>query len=86
MGVMYLLIMVSSPLDLLQKVTEISFEGDVVHPRLELLVKVLIIDGVMFEHHTVSCKQIRQPVRCYCPVNIYLVLILLKEKHTSHLR
>lgn len=59
MGMMYLLIMVSSPLDLLQQVTEVSFKGDVVHPRLELLVKVLVIDGVVFQHHTVSGKQIR---------------------------
>lgn len=68
--------MVPSPLDLFQQVSEVSSDGDVVLPGNQLLVEMLIVDGILLQHNAVACQQVRQSIRSHCAVYVYLVLVL----------
>lgn len=45
-------------------------------PGLQLVIKVLVVDGVLLQHDTVANKQVRQAIRRDGAVNVYLILML----------
>lgn len=73
--------MLFGPLQFLREVAQVTFKRNVVFPRLQLVIKMLVIDGVLLQHYAVPCQQIRQSVRSNCAVNIDLVFILQNTQY-----
>lgn len=65
-----LFIMLLGPADLLQDITEVSLDWNVVLPRLEVPVEVLIILRVLFEHEAVPRHEVRESVGSHCAVYV----------------
>lgn len=72
----HLLIIFPGPLDLLDEVTEVMLDGDVVNVRRQLPVKMFVIVRVLLENNRVPSQEIREPVGSYSTVNIQLVFVL----------
>lgn len=77
--VFYLFIMLFCPLQFFQQIAQVTFKWNVVFPWLQLIIKMLIVDGVLLQHYTVSCQQVRQSICCHCAININLVFVLEKK-------
>lgn len=88
---LYLIVMVLSPLDLVQQVSQVGPDWDVVFPRPQIAVEVLVVARILLQHNAVSSQKVRQPICCHSAIDVYLVLVLVVEKksqfinnHKSH--
>ena len=72
----YLFIVILGPLYFLQQITQVSLERDVMDVRLEILVEMFVVIGVLFQHQRVGSQQIGKPVGCHRPINVQLVFVL----------
>ena len=64
------------PDQMLREVPEVVLEGYIVHPRLQLVVEVLVVVRVLLEDEGTPRKQVREAVSCNRPVNVDLVSVL----------
>ena len=74
------------PLYLLDDVADVSLEGNVVFVGLELPVEVLVVVGVLLEHHRVARQEVGEAVRRHRAIHVDLVLVLQAEKETLKMK
>lgn len=78
--IFYFFIMAASPPDLVKQVSKVRPDWDVVLPRSELIVEMLIVARILLQNHTVSCQQVRKSVRSHGAINVNLVFVLRMDK------
>lgn len=69
-------VVAASPAHARRQVGQIALHGHIVLPSAEEPVEVLVVGGLLLHHQTAARQQIRKPVRGYCAIHIYLILIL----------
>lgn len=76
--------MAASPPDLVQQVSKVRPDWDVVLPRPELIVEMLIIARILLQYHAVSCQQVRKSVRSHGAIHVNLVFVLGMDQWGKH--
>lgn len=74
--IFYFFIMAASPPDLVQQVSKVRPDWDVVLPLPELIVEMLIIARILLQYHAVSCQQVRKSVGSHGAIHVNLVFVL----------
>ena len=75
--------MLRYPLQPLPEVADVFLDRDVVYPRLEPVIEVLIVVRVLLEDERPTSEEVREAVRCHRAVNVQLVLVLRKKKNNG---
>lgn len=69
-------IMTLCPLYFLQKITEVSFEWNIVFPWQQAFVKVLIVLRLLLENNRIPSNQVWESISCNCAIDVNLILAL----------
>lgn len=72
----HLIVVLFCPFYLLEQITQVPFDRNVVNTRCQIAVKVLVIFRVLFKDYGISSKQVRKTIRGYCAVNVQLIFVL----------